>query len=149
MGLNLEMGVVLMPQDNGLVLTEDQVIIGEILKDIDPYLKIYAIPPDRRVADEKPFVVTHEAPGREPYYVGYYDRCDHTLLANVLQADNSKNPVLDELDRRNDAIKLISYKKHLDQSAEMADFVAAGARSPKHNWSFHNPHDNKLITVRG
>lgn len=145
--MDMSGAVILVPESDHME-TAEQRYIAQIIRDYDPYLELQYIPPDKRVAGDKPWAVIHRPPGRPAYFVLYADECDQRILEQLWRADNAKGDPISDMDAKNAAIKAIAYQRYLDESAANADLFAHAMHSPLNTYKYHNPHTGELVTIR-
>jgi hypothetical protein len=148
--LDLSLGTVLVPTEDGYVIDQNHARIAEIIKDYDPDLELAWIPPDKRLSDDPPFCVIHRPVGLAAYIAFYSWVCDETILERIFMGDVRKqgNTILSRIDAKNAAIKALQMKRQMDQLDEASDKAKHILRSPQHNYTVDGVvyHDNKPAT---
>lgn len=128
---------VYVPGEGGVLVSEKQARIAEIIRDYDPELELAYIPPDKREPGDRAFAVVHRPLGKPAYVAFYADECDERLLARIFEGDNRHNNVMRSLEAKNAAAEAIRLKKQQEEMEEAHDVAQTILRSPltrfKHN----------------
>lgn len=126
--MNLDLGVVYVPTEDGQYVNEVHARIAEIIHDYDPELELAWIPPDKRGPKDSAFAVIHRPMGHPTYIAFYVDEweCDERVLARIFKGDvrNHGGTILSDIDANNAAIKALTLHK----SAEMMEEAHAKAQ---------------------
>lgn len=112
------------------MLSAEHLRIAEILQDYNPQLDLVWIPPENRLPEDgnRVFAVRcTPSDGRKPYIVFQLaeDEVDHRVIERVFEQDSHKNDFLSTLERREAALRLVEYKRKMDEAEERREFVAA------------------------
>lgn len=148
--IDLSLGTVLVPTEDGYIVDQNHQRIAEIIKDYDPTLELAWIPPDKRIPGDPPFAVIHRPLGKLEYIAFYAEVCDERILERIFMGDvrHHGGTILDRLDAANAAVRAITLKKQMEQLEDAADKSKHILASPQHNYRAEGFifHDNKPAT---
>jgi len=138
--------------DDGHVVSSRVARVAEILHDYNPDLIVHWIEPLRRETPEdhaKPYMITHEPMGREPYCVAKLseDEMNEQVIARIFAMDMAQQgatSVADKLEAQERARQIYNAKKREDELAEARDIMKSALHSPLHKWTGPNG-----LVVRG
>lgn len=129
--------------ESGAFISEKHQRMAEVLHDYNPNYSLVWIPPKNRDAtDTKPYAIVDSTPGIAPYVMRYLSETDMIdtagVLAWIFDGDLSKKrpvDVLRKIENRENAERLLDFKKREEELADIAEFGAfmfSGGRDKKH-----------------
>lgn len=136
--------------ERGEFISEAHARLADALFDYNRGFSLVYIPEKNRSAeDTKPFAILHSPDGKEPYIIRYLTaeavNNVEEVLGWVFENDLSKNSgVLQKIEARERAKKVLQLQEQEDQLAELRDIAMHAARSPLHKYKI-----NDQTTIRG
>lgn len=123
-----------LPTGEGHFVSEKQRRTAEIINELYPNIELQWIPPNERGPAEFAFRAVDITPGRPPYVAVFAHDCDERILAQLIQADNTRRDVLNYLDCHNAAVELYEAKKRKEERMEMYEMAYTILRSRKEHF---------------
>lgn len=114
------------PTDDGRWVSEHYERLARVVYDYDPQFELRWIPPENRTSDEdrkKPYVVW-DTVSNTPFFFASELDTPEDILTRLFNGDNKHGNVLDRLEARNAAVKVLEMKDELDKAEERMDYAA-------------------------
>jgi hypothetical protein len=134
----------LVPTTDGRLVDPGLMRLSEIIQDYDPWLELRWIPPEQRTREDRaPYCVVDARDGKKEYIVFHFTEIEASnpadILARVFQADMQQGDILDRMEARNTAAKLMEMKEHMDTEDLKKDFAAFLMKTKKNYIRTDNP----------
>lgn len=107
----------------------------EIIQDYDPMLEVRWIPRDKRSPEDDVFQIVDTRINRVAFSVKDEASFDESVLTRIMTADISKAKnrpltLMEEIEAKNAAVKLLQYKERMEETEERNEKVETILRSP-------------------
>ena len=120
-------------EQSGSFLSAEHQRIAEIIHDYQNDLELAWVPPKSRELNEAyPFAVIHRPEGSEPYVVMRLkeDEVDHRVLSRLWKNDNTKHDVLGDIEREENAARVVMMKMQQEIDEEANELAAFMVKAP-------------------
>lgn len=135
---------------NGQWVSEQFATLAEVIQDYDSNFELRWIPPEHRKTENeraKPMVIWDLSQNLPVRYLSERDN-PADVLAGLFDSDNKHGNVLERMEARETALRLLEMRRQMDEHEEMKDQAAFLMRTKK-NYIMHNGHklDDQLRRI--
>lgn len=132
--------MVMVPAEDGHWVNEKFARIAEIINDFDHRLQLVWIPPENRTQfDIRPYGILHSGDDGQQKMVMLIkeEELDERVIEALFLGDTTKNNVLERLEAKEQAARVLQYKEEMEAAEERRDFIKTVVKSGKHSFR-HN-----------
>lgn len=134
------------PTETGHWVSEKFQMLNEIIHDFDPKLDLRFLPAEYRTGPNQKVYVIVDTTCDQVCYGFRENVTPEEVLEKLFMGDNRDGKVLDRIDARNAAAKVIAAKEEMDKWEELADY-ARFLMASKKNYIHHKRKDGTRVKL--
>lgn len=134
------------PADDGRWVDENFARLAEVVQDYNSTLRLAWIPPERRSNPEdelNPYCIIDTRTNTIVIHATITDT-PQDILGRLFDADNARGNVLDRLENKNRAAKILEHKAWMDKLDDAAELATYMIKSPLNYMKLHDPQGNVI-----